>query len=134
MDLVQMDSKLYIDLIGKPYKVNCAGPDFYDCFGLIYEIYRRMGVTLPDVNDVADSNYDEINIEVNKAMPLYEKLPKCQPGCIIAFRANKRLITHVGIAIDHCNMIHIRKGIGVSVTRFDSPAWQAKLEGYYTYG
>jgi len=134
MDSAPMDSKLYIDLIGKPYKANCSGPDYYNCFGLVMEIYRRMGVELPNVNEIVDFDYKGIDDEFARNLPLYIKLTSPYPGCIIAFKMTKEFVTHVGVVLDHCNMIHIRRGIGVSITRFDSPLWKSKLEGYYTYG
>jgi hypothetical protein len=39
------------DLIGKPFRMGAKGPDFYSCYGLLLEVYRRMGVALPNVDN-----------------------------------------------------------------------------------
>jgi cell wall-associated NlpC family hydrolase len=128
-----MDSELYIDLIGKPFKTNCKGPKYYDCFGLVYEIYRRAGIVLPDVNKMTFKDYEGISEELDRCKSFYKRIDNPEPGCLVTFRANSKLVTHVGVIIDHCRMIHTREGIGVNIVRFDSPVWKAKLEGFYKY-
>jgi len=34
----------YTDLIGKPWVWGARGPDAYDCFGLLKEVMRRLGI------------------------------------------------------------------------------------------
>lgn len=36
------------DLLGLPFADGGRGPDSYDCWGIVREVYRRYGVTLPD--------------------------------------------------------------------------------------
>lgn len=50
------------DLIGKPYRLGGRGPFEYDCWGLVVEIYKRLGVSLPDYPSQTLSRTDIIRI------------------------------------------------------------------------
>ena len=38
---------LIAEEMGKPYKWGGTGPDGYDCSGLVYALYKKLGITLP---------------------------------------------------------------------------------------
>jgi hypothetical protein len=38
------------DLIGKPFRYGAKGPDFYSCYGILMEVYKRFGIAIPEVD------------------------------------------------------------------------------------
>jgi cell wall-associated NlpC family hydrolase len=36
-----------LDLVGRPYRRGARGPDAFDCWGLVLEMRRRLGLPLP---------------------------------------------------------------------------------------
>lgn len=130
-DLILKDSGLYNDLVGKPYKSKASGPDAYDCFGVIQEVYRRAGINLPD--EICTDATESIDSAVKSARSRYIRLKNPVAGCIIAFRTRGKLVTHVGMALDHCRMLHSSDKTDVCIARFDSLGWKSRIEGYYAY-
>lgn len=126
----------YADLIGKPFKRGARGPHFYDCWGLVMEIYRRCGIEIPDYDtglytaeDVDDcAAVGKIDFKANFQRP--EPVP-----CVILIRFNETVFcNHVGVHLGENRFIHAREKIGVNVDRLDSPAWNRKIEGFYIPG
>ena len=72
----------YEDLLGKKFKYNGRGPDEYDCYGLVKEIYNRLGIELPEFASTDDCSL--IDLMINKEQQLFEKLQGHEPFCIAA--------------------------------------------------
>jgi cell wall-associated NlpC family hydrolase len=70
---------------GDPYQWGAAGPGSFDCSGLVYYSYRKVGKTLPRV---AQSQYN--------AAPHVSPSHR-QPGDLIFIGYSSRSIYHVGI-------------------------------------
>ncbi len=71
--------------IGAPYRYGGAGPDAFDCSGLVAYAYRQAGVTLPRT---AAQQYAVVT-----PVPRRDLLP----GDLVFFRVNDRDVGHVGI-------------------------------------
>lgn len=119
----------YDDLIGAPFKYGARGEDgYYDCFGALYECYRRKGTPLPDFPSTKD-------LEVN-AKAIFEALSeRCQPtklkaGAILCFKI-KRFAGHLGMYLGNDEFIHSWEGAGMIVTERLSGAWSKRLVGVY---
>ena len=130
----------YDDLIGVPFKNH--GRDVktgLDCYGLVMEVYKRFGVSLPEF----DAEYDDvekISQIINKEKSDTSSWKKCDKGnlpvpCILAIRFGvpKGVVNHTGCYIGDGKFIHIRENIGVCVDRISSPAWNRVIEGCYEY-
>ncbi len=76
--------------LGKPYRYAGAGPDVFDCSGLVVYCYARVGVRLPH------SSYMQARCGVPVS---YSEL---QPGDLVFFRGNG----HVGMYIGNGQYIH----------------------------
>ena len=50
------------DLIGKPYKLGGTGPYQYDCWGLVREVYHRLGRDLPGYESATFSRSDIVRV------------------------------------------------------------------------
>src|SRR3990167_3147116 len=78
----------YIDLLGKPFEYGGRGPDTYDCWGLCMEIYKRLGIQLPDGVSSADWKMIETQIKseiTNPKSEIFTEIPHPRPYCLVTF-------------------------------------------------
>lgn len=80
--------------LGKAYVYGATGPNNFDCSGLVYYVYKQMGVTL---NRVADDQMRN---------GTYVSKNELQPGDIVGFSHNNGYVHHVGIYAGNGMMIH----------------------------
>ncbi|MEN3015065.1 MAG: C40 family peptidase [bacterium] len=97
---------LALQQVGKPYVFGAAGPHCFDCSGLVYWIFKKLGRKIPRT---ADAQY-------NVGMPVSRN--QLQPGDLVFF-ANTYTsgISHVGIYIGNGKFVHAansRKGVIIS--------------------
>lgn len=87
-------AKLISQEMGKPYKWGGTGPDGYDCSGLVYSIYGKLGISLPRVaRDQAGAG-------------TYVSKEKLQYGDLVLFARDGKNIHHVGIYVGDGMMVH----------------------------
>ena len=77
--------------IGRPYVWGAAGPDAFDCSGLIQAAWAAAGVSLPR------TTYDQIN--AGQRIPVSQ----LQPGDLVFYYSG---ISHVGIYVGNHQIIH----------------------------
>ena len=107
---------LAYSMLGVRYVFGSESRSGVDCSGLIYYIYRQIGVTVPRTS----SSYAHFGTAVSRS--------EMKPGDVIAWDTRKgdgrTSITHVGIYVGNGNMIHAsssnRKVILVSVSKYES--------------
>lgn len=80
--------------MGKPYKWAAAGPDSYDCSGLVYSLFKRIGIPLPRVS----SDQATVGTYVAKEDLAY--------GDLVFFARNGKSINHVGIYVGNGEFVH----------------------------
>ena len=71
--------------IGAPYRYGGAGPDSFDCSGLVTYAYRQAGIMLPRT---AAQQYAAVT-------PVRKR--ELRPGDLVFFRLDGRNVGHVGI-------------------------------------
>ncbi len=101
--------------VGKPYKFFSAGPDTYDCSGLVVAGWKQIGVTLPHQSQALAAKGTAVDW---LTAPL-------QPGDLVFTSAygDPARITHVGIALSETTWIHaIGVGRTVSIGALPSDA------------
>ncbi len=94
--------------LGKPYVFAAAGPDTYDCSGLVAAAYDQVGVTL----------FHQSAMQATQGTPVDITTTPIQAGDLVftAGSATPGVISHVGIAIDGKRWIQAtRPGAWVSV-------------------
>jgi cell wall-associated NlpC family hydrolase len=95
--------------LGKPYVYGTAGPDTFDCSGLVVYAYAALGVSLPH------SSYALWNVGV------YVSRDQLEPGDIVFFDG----LGHVGLYIGGGQFIHApHTGTVVQIASLDE-AWYA---------
>ena len=82
--------------IGKPYVFNTAGPDTFDCSGLVMAAYQQIGVSLP--------HQSLLQSKLGTAVDW--RTSDIQAGDLVfAFSTGKTYISHVGVAISSTQWI-----------------------------
>jgi len=115
------------DLIGRPFKYGGRGPDCYDCYGLVREMYRRMGKEVPDYHSPTTSG--EIVAAMLSGRVMWQEVEE-RPGVVAMMKLAKSM--HVGFLLPHGRMIHVweRSG-GVCIEYFS--IWRPRAIGFYDY-
>jgi cell wall-associated NlpC family hydrolase len=99
--------------VGKPYRFGAAGPDAYDCSGLVRAAFRQIGISLP-----------HSSLEQSKrGMAVDWRKDEIRPGDLVFTfsSSNPTQISHVGIAISDTQWIEAPfTGADVRITRMPS--------------
>lgn len=102
--------------LGKPYVYGGAGPDRFDCSGLVQFAYHGIGIQIPRVAQ----DQAKIGREVFR-----EDL---EFGDVVFFSKDGKNIGHDGIYVGNSKMIHApQTGMPVMVSRIDSAYYKDKF-------
>ncbi len=93
--------------VGTPYQFFSAGPDTFDCSGLVVAGFRQIGMTMPHQSRAL----------ARLGTPVDWKTEAIAPGDLVFTSAvnDPALITHVGVALDSQRWVHA-VGIGRTVS------------------
>lgn len=115
-------SSLARGCLGSPYRHGGAGPDGFDCSGLVHYVYGRSGLRVPRTSTEQYRQAQKVPLE------------KLQPGDLLFFRVSRQKVSHVGIFIEGKSFIHApSSGREVSYATLDNPYWQTRLIGAGRY-
>lgn len=104
--------------MGKPYQWGAIGPDSYDCSGLTYSIYGKLGISLPRVSkDQASAG-------------TYVSRENLEYGDLVFFARDGKNINHVGIYVGKGEFVHAPKS--GEVVKVSSLATGYYSNNYYT--
>lgn len=93
--VIQDNLKIYLaSEMGKPYLYGGAGPNAFDCSGLVYYVYNKLGIKLPRVS------------AAQATAGTYIAKDKLEYGDLVFFASNGRTVNHVGVYIGNGNFIH----------------------------
>ncbi|HYE81931.1 MAG TPA: NlpC/P60 family protein [Clostridia bacterium] len=87
-------AKLISQEMGKPYQWGGTGPDSYDCSGLVYSLYGKLGIALPRVA----SSQAGAGTHVPKDELTY--------GDLVFFARDGKNVNHVGIYVGNGEFVH----------------------------
>lgn len=91
---------------GAPYSWGSAGPDAFDCSGLVYWAFQQQGITLPRTSQAQMGGGVAVDMS------------DLQPGDVIGYYDGA---THVGLYIGNGQIVHASDyGIPVQVVPYDS--------------
>lgn len=113
-------------LLGAPFGWGARGPQYFDCWGLVVEIRKRLQEPVPDDWENIDNDYSLV-LKVflyESKKSFWVKVPEFEPGNIIALSRNK-FIHHVGI-MTPWGIMHTIKNCGAII----QSARALKREGY----
>jgi cell wall-associated NlpC family hydrolase len=111
-----------VSQLGVPYRYGGSTPRGFDCSGLVYYAYRRLGIRVPR----------STMAQYRHARPV--ALNNLQPGDLVFFRRAYHSVTHVGIYAGNARFIHApSKGRVVSYDSLNDPYWKKRLAGAGSY-
>ena len=122
----------YFDLLGKRFRYGGRGPEHFDCYGLVMEMYRRQGIDLPEYESFADPRLIDAGLSDGRERWV-TGIEAPEAGCMVMFRVHPPYVSHIGVMLDSLRFIHIMHKTGVAVERIDSLLWRDKLAGFYRY-
>jgi cell wall-associated NlpC family hydrolase len=104
--------------IGSPYKYGGAGPDAFDCSGLVTYAHRQIGVAVP--RTAAQ--------QFAAATPV--KRGELRPGDLVFFRLESRNVSHVGIYAGDGRFVHApQRGGNVRMASLDEEHFRRSFAG-----
>lgn len=104
--------------IGAPYKYGGAGPDAFDCSGLVTYAHRQIGVAVPRT---AAQQFEA-------ATPVTRG--ELRPGDLVFFRLESRAVSHVGIYAGDGRFVHApQRGGHVRVASLDDEVFRRSFAG-----
>jgi cell wall-associated NlpC family hydrolase len=121
----------YQDLIGKPFRFGGRGPDEYDCWGLVRECLRRQGLNPPDYPSAELGTVNAATLA--QAAPAWTAVQTPAFGCVVAFRMNCGMASHVGIVVGRHQFLHVLEHTHTCVERLSSPLWRNRITGFYLW-
>lgn len=103
-----------LTLRGARYRYGGATPEGFDCSGLVFYAHRQFGLTVPRT-----SRDQAQQAEAVKPRDL-------EPGDLVFFRIDSRIVNHVGIYIGKRNFVHAPgAGKPVTVNSLDDEFYEA---------
>lgn len=124
------------DLVGKQFKYGGRGPEFYDCYGIILEGMRRLGVKEEDLPPDFESPSDlkiiaKLVGDLKKNIWRKQEDTEVGEGSVLLLKTNG-MTTHVGFHLGGNYFLHAWEGDKmVMIERISF--WQHKIEGFYEY-
>ena len=124
--------------VGLAHAPRGRGPDGFDCWGLVREVYgREFGIELPDYLDGFVRGGDEKRIGqlVREERQGWRTIwPGAeQPGDGILLRVRGEPM-HIGIVVEPGTMLHVMAGCNSVLERYRSIMWEKRVEGFYRHG
>lgn len=117
----------YDDLIGKPFRISARGPDAYDCYGLVREMFFRKGRVAPNYTTSPEGR--TYVAQMLSGLTEWKKVEGL-PGTMALIRLPTTL--HVGFILPYDRMLHCwEDSSGVCVERLDE--WKQRVIAYYDY-
>lgn len=120
--VLALSSDDFLDLLAARYEFGAKGPDLYDCWGLVCEVRRRLGLTTPDKAGLIQS--------VLSGQAVWTRSERPRAGMVVAFNTP---VPHVGVMISRYKFIHIEPKVGVAVEQINMPPWATKVAGFWEY-
>lgn len=131
-----MSSKLqYDDLLDAPFKYGGKSvEEGYDCWHLAMEVYRRLGIALPEFSYGSNPEDTFLHSLINEERSYHEQIDRPEPYCLVTFTIRGKYTSHIGVVMDDgYTFLHILNGSKVSRERLDSIIWKKRVTGYYRW-
>ena len=128
--MVKLDTRCWFDLVGVEYEHRGRGPEKFDCYGLLMEVFRRRGVVVPDV--LYGSSVEEQDRILTEGAPGWRRV-ECAPGVGVMLKRQDGSKSHVGVMIDDDRFIHATEDHKQVVISRLSQGYARRVVGFYDY-
>ncbi len=117
-------------VIGSPYERDCYDGKSFDCWSLIYWIYKQENIDLPKR---MSETWTPRNVrkQVKEWRSDWIKVTSYQYLDVILFSTSGRMATHVGMVLDKTKFIHARSEVGVTVGKLNKGRFAAQIKKVY---
>lgn len=124
---------MYDDLFGTPFVDGGRDPRTgLDCYGLVLEVFRRHGLTLPDFTVSCDDS-PGIHAIVDAERACFRRCEGTPPvpSVVVIKLLSDGLCNHTGVYVGDGEFLHIMRKRGVTRARLDDVVWRHRIEGIY---
>lgn len=123
------------DYLGKPWQVGANGPDAFDCWGLLEDIYKtRKGIILSRYADLDKLNKKEVCLTMQRDLETtWQRLESPVDLCLVTLSNLLDRVFHVGCYIekDKGYVIHTQKKSGCMIEPMDKIVLNWKHISFY---
>lgn len=109
----------YSDLIGIPFRFGGRSRDGIDCWGLVIEVYRRLGIEVEDIDDYGALTPEVVAPELEAAVaPAWRQVVEpFEPYDVLTFDTlDGGAVTHCAVWVGAGRMLHAIEKLGVILT------------------
>lgn len=130
----------YESLVGSRYAKGGRGPDGYDCYGLLIELFRREGIEIPDYASPEDRDAIALLMAKEKGKwrevwgrgnPTPFDLRKVEPHHVLLISI-QGIPFHVGMCVARNKFIHVWEKCGGAIVE-PITRWQHRIVGVYAF-
>jgi cell wall-associated NlpC family hydrolase len=106
-----------------------------DCYGLVWRIYKDLGVDIPDLSFSDDPRWHMVgkNLDVSLLAEIFEKRSEPKLYDLVAVKNPKGIVNHAGIYIGAGQFIHATKQAGCVCSLIHVSPWKETIVGFYRH-
>lgn len=121
---------MFADLIGATFELGGRGPQKYDCYGLVREMYlREKNLVIPEYVTYNTQGQNQALIATFSQQDW--KATERRPGVAVVFWIG-RFASHIGYVLEGDRFIHAwHASGGVTVERLSD--WERRIAGFYDF-
>lgn len=121
---------LWIDLLGKPYRRGGRGPLEYDCLGVVLEVQRRMGFSVPD--PVPAYGDDPGSAFLDHWADGWDRIQGPIPGAGVLLQLeSRRWPDHVGVLVGQDDVLHVTRNARVVTAPLSRWSRAGRVRGFF---
>lgn len=125
------------DYLGIPQRDFGRSRAGVDCWGLLWLVFREVrGIELPSYTDVCPDLAERAELGAlitgERDRGPWREVAQIEPFDVLLFRVGAHA-THVAVAVDHRDMLHIHGRTESCVVAIKDPMWRKRLVGVYRH-
>jgi hypothetical protein len=126
-----------IDYIGKPWEANAKGPEAFDCWGLLVDVYKKqLNLDLPEYPKIDRDSLASLQGGIATILNSdWTAIARPVEYCAVCLSVNTKYAHHVGVflEVDGGRVLHCTKQGGVLCEPLDSVKSRYNLVNFYAY-
>ena len=123
--------------VGAPFKDGGRGPDVFDCWGLVSQVYRdQLGIDLPHYGEISAADLLRVRREImaGAASEPWRQVTDPREFDVAVMRLpTGRGHGHVGVLTDPRNVLHVEAGSGAAIEQLNSVTIRNRVMGFWRH-